>query len=153
MKTFSVNKNSWHYKMNVSLCQTNQTLQAGQNAERYVQSKDNLCSYWQLTLWSMFKVLVVAAFVFTVAAFILFVLYKIGYAFMYYTLPALVGTGLILGVIAFSVGITMLGTWLGNRKREKLNKILYNGETETSLAKAKYSSWKSGICVPVEFKG
>jgi cytochrome b subunit of formate dehydrogenase len=152
MKLFSVNKNSWHYKLNLEMCQTNGTLKSEGYAQRYVQSKDNLCSYWQLTLYSIFKVLVVATFVLAVTGALLWVLYMIGYGFIYHTAEALVTTGVLTGFVAFLIGIIMLGTWLDNRKKIKLNKILHDGETETSLAKAKYSSWKNGFCVPVEFK-
>jgi ABC-type proline/glycine betaine transport system permease subunit len=54
-----------------------------------------------------------------------------------------VGVLILIGVV---VG------WFDNRRRIKLQKILVNGETETSLARAKYMSWKNGICIPVEFK-
>ena len=152
MKPFAVNKNSWHYKMNVEMCKTNDTLKTSDYAVKYVQSKDNLCSYWQLTLWSMFKVLVVTTFVLGAIGAILWVLYMIGYGFIYHTAEALVTTGVLTGFVAFLIGIIMLGTWFDKRKKIKLNKILHDGETETSLAKAKYSAWKNGFCVPVEFK-
>jgi hypothetical protein len=152
MKAFSVNKASWHYRMNISMAKTNERLSRDDYAERFVQSKDNLCSYWQMTLWSMFKLAVSIAFVIAVAGFLLFVLYNIGYAFMFHTTEAMIGTALIVGVIGISIGFTFGGTWLTARKQRKLDNILYHGETETSLSKAKYSSWKSGVCVPVEFK-
>lgn len=152
MKPFSVNKSSWHYHMNVSMAKTNDRLSRDDYAEKYVMSKDNLCSYWQMTLWSMFKLAVAAAFVIGVAGFLLFVIYKIGYAFLFHTAHAMVGTALITGAIGLAAGFAFAGTWLKTRRQRKLDNILYHGETETSLSKAKYSSWKSGICVPVEFK-
>ena len=152
MKTFSVNKNSWHYKLNVSMAKTNERLKRDDRAELFVQSKDNLCSYWQMTLWSSFKFAVAASFVIFVIGFILFGLYNLGYAFIFHTTQTLIGTGLGIAFIATIIGIVMLSNWMEKRKNEKLSKILNDGETETSLAGAKYSSWKSGVCVPVEFK-
>lgn len=152
MKPFSVNKNSWHYKMNVEMCKTNDSLKQWDYADKFVQSKDNFCSYWRLTFFSMFKVLVVVTFVLLVASLILFVLYKMATAFIYNTAAAFATTGVILSLFVFSIGISLLISWFGKRRSEKLQKILHNGETETSLAKAKYSSWKNGICMPVEFK-
>jgi hypothetical protein len=152
MKPFAVNKNSWHYKMNVEMCKTNDTLKTSDYAVKYVQSKDNLCSYWQLTLWSLFKVLVVITFVIAVVGALLWVLYMIGYGFLYHTPQALASTGALVIFFGSIIGVSVGVTWAQNRRTVKLNKILHNGETETSLAKAKYSSWKNGFCVPVEFK-
>ena len=152
MKTFSVNKNSWHYKLNISMVKTNDSLYREDYVERYVQSKDNLCSYWQMTLWSMFKAAVAIAFVCAVIGFIGFVLYNYGYALMFHTTQALVGTAFVIGVFVFAGSVVYVGSKLSARKRIKLDKIIYHGETETSLAKAQYSSWKNGVCVPVEFK-
>ncbi len=152
MKSFSVNKASWHYRMNVSMAKTNNRLSRDDYAEKYVMSKDNLCSYWQMTLWSMFKFAVAAAFVIGVVGFLLFVLYNIGHVFWFHTAQAFVGTAIMVCVVGVIVGLVVGNTWLEKRKQRKLDNILYHGETETSLAKAKYSSWKGGVCVPLEFK-
>jgi hypothetical protein len=152
MKAFSVNKNSWHYRLNVKMCKTNERLYRQDLVEKYVMSKDNLCSYWRMTLWSVFKVAVSAAFVIGVAGFLLFVAYNIGHAFWFHTTQAFIGAAAVAGLIGVILGIAFVVNWLNSRKQRKLDAILYGGKTETSLTKAKYSSWKSGICVPVEFK-
>lgn len=153
MKTFSVNKDSWHYRLNVRMAKTNERLSRDNYAEKFVQSKDNFCSYWRMTLWSMFKVAVSVSFAGVAIFGVLYLLYGFGYAFIFHTTQALVGTALVFGVIGVLVGMFAVSTWLDKRKKQKLDAILYDGETETSLAKAKYSSWKGGICLPVEFKG
>jgi hypothetical protein len=152
MKTFSVNKNAWHYELNVHMAKTNDRLKRDDYAERFVQSKDNFCSYWRMTLWSMFKVAVATAFLIGVAGFLMFVLYNIGYAFMFHTAQALVGAAVLIGAVALIAGTVLGLNWMDTHKKRKLDAILYNGETETSLAKAKYSTWKNGVCIPVEFK-
>lgn len=152
MKTFTVNKNSWHYKLNFEMCKTNERLKLNDYAEKYVQSKDNLCSYWRMTLWSMFKLLAVLFFVGVVISAALYLIYMFGYAILFHTSETVVMTATGIGVFTFISGIISLAVWADKRKRDKLNKILYDGETETSLAKAQYSSWKNGVCVPVEFK-
>jgi hypothetical protein len=152
MKTFSVNKNSWHYRLNVRMAKTNDRLDRDNLAEIYACSKDNLCSYWQMTLWSMFKVGVTIAFAVTAIFGVLYLFYLFGYALIFHTTELLVGTGSVLGLITIIIGMAAVNNWFDNRKKRKLDLILYHGETETSLAKAKYSSWKGGICVPVEFK-
>lgn len=152
MKAFSVNTNSWHYKLNIRMVKTNERLFRDDNAEKYVKSKDNLCSYWQMTIWSIFKLVVV----FSVAAAIIFFLGSLVFLYVksiiFNTGPTLVGTGIAIGLLSALFGSIGIAVWLDKQKTIKMNKILYDGETETSLAKAKYSSWKSGICVPVEFK-
>ena len=152
MKSFSVNTNSWHYKLNIRMTKTNDMLSQGNNAEKYVKSKDNFCSYWRMTLWSMFKISVALSFVAAIAIMLLYFVYLYGYALIFNTGEALIGTGVVITTIAMIVGFVVLGTTLDARKRKKLKKILEEGETETSLAKAKYSTWKDGICIPVEFK-
>lgn len=152
MKSFSVNTNSWHYKLNIRMTKTNDMLSHSNYAEKYVKSKDNFCSYWRMTLWSVFKISVAFSFIATVAFFLMYVIYLYGYALIFNTSEALVGTGVVIGLIATIVGFVALGATLDSRKRAKLKKILEEGETETSLAKAKYSTWKDGICIPVEFK-
>lgn len=152
MKSFSVNKNSWHYKLNVEMCKTNDTLKRGDYAVLYVESKDNFCSYWRMSMWSMFKVLAAATFFAVVAAGIITALYMIGSAFIFHTQQALITTGVAFSFLAVVAAITIILNWLADRNRKKINSIIYDGQTETSLTKAKYSSWKAGICLPVEFK-
>lgn len=152
MKAFAVNKNSWHYKLNTSMCKTNERLDTPERIEKYVMSKDNLCSYWRMTLWSMFKVLVVVSFIAGVVGFLLFTLHAIGAAFITNPINSLKVTLVIVGIFSLVSGVIYVITRINNSRRIKMNKILYEGETETSLTKAQYSSWKSGICVPVEFK-
>lgn len=152
MKAFTVNKNSWHYKLNTSMCKTNDRLDTTERVERYIMSKDNLCSYWRMTLWSSFKVLVAVSFICAVVAFLLFTLYNIGVAFITNPATSLKVTLAIVGGVALFIGIVYVLTRISNSQRIKMNKILYEGETESSIANARYSSWKSGICLPVEFK-
>lgn len=152
MKAFTVNKNSWHYKLNTSMCKTNERLDTAERVSKYIMSKDNLCSYWRMTLWSSFKALVVVSFIVGVVGFLLFTLHAIGVAFIANPTSSLMVTLAGVIVVALAVGVVYSITSLKERQRIKMNKILYEGETETSLTKAQYSSWKSGICVPVEFK-
>lgn len=153
MKTFSVNKNSWHYRLNVKMCKTNERLYRQDLVEKYVMSKDNLCSYWRMTLWSLFKVAVTAAFILVLASLALFLVYTFGHALIFNTAEVMAGTIAVLSILGAIIGVVFVGAWFDKRKTAKLDKILNDGETETSLARAQYSSWKSGICVPVEFKG
>ena len=152
MKAFSVNKNSWHYRLNVKMCKTNERLYRQDLVEKYVMSKDNLCSYWRMTLWSLFKVAVAASFILAIASLVLFLVYTYGHALIFNTAETISITIAALVIFGIIVAAVSLGVWFDNRKKAKLDKILNDGETETSLAKAQYSSWKSGICVPVEFK-
>lgn len=152
MKTFTVNKDSWHYKLNFEMCKTNDRLYRPELIHTFIMSKDNLCSYWSMTLWSLFKASVAVSFVLAVAAIMCYAIYMYGYALMFHTTDVLVGTGLVVSIVAVASFLAWFSTWISKRKRIKLDKILYDGETETSLTKAQYSSWKTGVCIPVEFK-
>lgn len=153
MKAFTVNKNSWHYKLNAAMCKTNERLDTQERIEKYVMSKDNLCSYWRMTLWSSFKALVVVSFLAGAVGFMLFAIYNIGFAFITNPGASFMAALVVATVIALLIGIVYVIARVNDRQRVKMNRILYEGATETSLTKAQYSSWKSGICVPVEFKG
>jgi hypothetical protein len=152
MKPFVVNRDSWHYKLNVRMCKTNDRLSRDDNAVKYVMSKDNLCTYWQMTAWSLIKVLITAFFALSLVYIVGYLIYLYGYAWLFHTFDTFVATTSVIATIAGIVGLVTLFAWLDKRKKRKLDDILYHGETETSLSKAKYSSWKYGICLPVEFK-
>lgn len=152
MKPFSVNKNSWHYRLNIRMCKTNERLYEDVAlAERFVCSKDTICSYWRLTAWSVFKVVVIVSFLAAVVVAALSLVYLFLHALVTATAYTLLWTGVTIGSFGLVVGLIVLGTTLDKRKAEKLNKVL-NGETESSLAAAKYSSWRNKVCVPLEFK-
>lgn len=152
MKPFTVNTNSWHYKLNVKLCKTNDRLHSDKLAETYVKSKDNLCSYWRMTTWSVIKVLAVTSFISLIIGSILFFTFKFGMILYTNPISTIITTSIVLAVFTVIIGFLVGLSKLDTMRKNKLDRILYQGETETSLAKAKYSSWKNGFCMPVEFK-
>lgn len=152
MKPFIVNCDSWHYRLNVKMCKTNERLIDDDNAVKYVMSKDNLCTYWWMTTWSVIKVLITAFFALSLTYIVGYIIYLYGHAWVFYTFETFATTASVIFCFAIIIGLIMFFAWLDNRKKRKLDSILYHGETETSLSKAKYSSWKNGICLPVEFK-
>ena len=151
MKSFVVNKNAWHYKLNAYTCKS-EVLHSDYLVDKFIRSKDNLCSYMQLTTWSMIKICFIGALLAFLAAMSLLLAWVVVSAFITDPIGSLINTGLVLGILTVGITIVALGATYESYKRKKLNKVLYEGETETSLAKAKYKSWKTGVCVPVEFE-
>jgi hypothetical protein len=151
MKPFVVEKNSWHYRLNAYALDKG-VFDTKERVDMFIRSKDNLCSYWRLTIFSIIKLAAIGVFIggaiFIAGAGV----YTLGKAIFMYPLE-----GLIIIVVVFSaifvcglIGYAL--SVLAERRRKKLYKILHEGHTETSLTKAKYDSWKAGVCVPVEFK-
>lgn len=152
MKTFSVSKNSWHYRFNVRIAKQNPLLSDRDYADVYVSSKDNICAYWRLTVYNFLKVVAAAGFMLIFVGLLGFVAYVIVSSFIAMPMQALATAALLtvfLGTVALFV---VIGNAVQTRRENKLNLILHRGETDTSLARAKYTSWRDGICVPVEFK-
>jgi hypothetical protein len=149
MKTFKVNKSSWHYKLNAYMLSSNDIIKGREHL--YLSTRDNLCKYWQTTLWSLAKVLITAIAI-AVALFLFGILaYLAGYAFFTEPLASTIFTGSILGISALIIGTIYGIEMLVRANKRKARAALYAQENE-SLTKAKIASWKAGICLPVEFK-
>lgn len=150
MKTFVVNQDSWHYRLNVRMLKTNTVIDTDKEAELYLKSRNNLCLYWQTTIWSIVKILLLVS----LSSFLLFllglILYVTGIELLvnpFFTLITILGALTIVGLTIFFAWVYIV---LEKRKEDRITAILY--KRDQSLAKAKYDSWKSGICLPIEFR-
>jgi hypothetical protein len=152
MKTFCVDKNSWHYKMNAAMVKTDPKLARDGKNEIYVQSKDNICSYWQLTILSMFKIAFASFLLLFIATGFIYAMWTAARLFMINPYESLRALGLLLTFTAAIAAFIFISNWMARKREIKIDNILHNGETETSLAKAKYFSWKNKVCSKVEFK-
>lgn len=150
MKHFIVNTNSWHYKMNLARLQRVPALEYPFDAaERYLKSRNNLCSYWQTTSNSLLQAFVSIIFLSLIAIGIIALLYFVVKSFITAPMFTFYMAGTIIGSVGILLSFIIMMLKLEDRRREKINRVLHEGET--SLSVAKYQSWKSGICVPVDF--
>jgi hypothetical protein len=133
MKPFTVNRNSWHYKLNKHFLNED-----GFFMERSWEPKhNNFCSYWRATMFRMAAVGLLAT-----GIIILLSLAAVGT----YVNP--LGAAIVVGVIlAMIAGVALLVVALHYADKRK---YANRGKPE-SLFMQKYKAHKSKICPSVEF--
>ena len=138
MKTFKINRNSWHYKLNRKFFNT-----WGDN-EYYMQDSwepkhNNFCAYWRAT---MFR----AIWVIFLAVFAGICLFAMGIAAYQHPWDTLIVVGSVISIIAFLVfGIALSETIevIKSKREEKA--------APESLFVQRYRAYKSKVCPMVEY--
>ena len=134
MKSFVINRNSWHYKLNRKFM--NEYGWSDYRMEDQWEPRHNdFCSYWRATIFRMIGV----AFVATGSIVFIAMIGSVVYMHPWETLRVV---GTIIGVIAALVGFVFLSV-LADKSKEKLNQNLFV---------QKYKAHKSKICPMVEYK-
>ena len=132
---YIVKRNSWHYRFNNEL------------KSRYKSMPQDFCSYWSMTLWNIFKFLVLSVPIVSFLSVIGYNLYQdpISWLIAFGTVIGLIATALILAWIAVD-GIPTFITWCINRN----GKI--DSEPQPGLIRMKYRSWKERHCSPLKYE-
>lgn len=151
VKTFIVNKDSWHYRLNVKMLRESEVFLWDDHVEVYIQTMDNFCKYWRLTAVNLIKVAFMFAIVLAVVAVVLAVVIGVVVAAVTHPFETGVFTGLVLTVLAIIFGLYLLSDSSEKRKQEAVKAALRN-KSNDGLVKTKYKSWKHKICPSVEFK-
>jgi hypothetical protein len=134
MKSFVINRNSWHYKLNQKFM--NEYGWSGFRMENQWEPRHNdFCSYWRATI---FRMIGVTFFVFVILVFIAMV----GSSAYMHPWETLRVVGTIIGVIVGFIAIIFLSLQ-ADKSKEKLNQNLFV---------QKYKAHKSKICPMVEYK-
>jgi uncharacterized membrane protein (DUF485 family) len=134
MKPFTINRNSWHYKLNRKFM--NEYGVSDRHMEYQWEPRHNdFCSYWRATIFRMVAVAFIAA---VLTVFVT----MIGFAAYTHPWETLRTVGIFIGVVAGFIGFVMLFA-LASTSKEKLNE---------SLFVQKYKAHKSKICPMVEYK-
>jgi hypothetical protein len=136
MKPFTINRNSWHYKLNTHFF--NEDEHWMQSA--WEPSHNNFCSYWRATVFRM----IFASFL---VSFVLFIVGLLSYLAYLDPLGALMTVGVVIAMFAVFLGVVFIGYLLEERKRKKLNE-----EPSQSLFAQKYRANKEKICPMVEYR-
>lgn len=131
METFKVSTDSWHYKFLTKTGDSRYDIKYG--------CKD-FCSYWRKVFFRGVVTLVVVAL-----ATILTGLYLNGLVF--HTSNTLIGTGIVLGVIASGIATLVIIDLLQDKMRERARE---NEGKPAGLIKTKYRSFKDKYCPMVE---
>lgn len=129
MKPFSINRNSWHYRLNRSFMNA-----YSYDMERYWEPRhNNFCSYWRATtrrlVIMILSVVIVMSFVISIV--MIFII-------------APVQSGLTVLIIAALFSGLALIVYLSNRPSKD--------EESTSLLAQRYRAYKSQVCPMIEYK-
>ena len=134
MKSFVINRNSWHYKLNRKFM--NEYGWSDYRMEDQWEPRHNdFCSYWRATIFRMIGV----AFVATGSIVFIAMIGSVVYMHPWETLRVV---GTIIGVIVGFIAIIFLSLQ-ADKSKEKLNQNLFV---------QKYKAHKSKICPMVEYK-
>jgi len=133
MKTFTINRDSWHYKINKNFLQDN-------FMERGWEPKHaSFCKYWSAT---MVRIVAAGGLVSTLALF----LFVISSAIWYQPFVMLIVAMVIIGIIGTILGIAVLVDHIQSRPAKDTDR-----EPKSMMA-MKYYSFKNKICPMIEFK-
>lgn len=134
MKPFSINRKSWHYKLNQHFF--------NEDYIRYWESQhNNFCAYWRATI---LRVLFASLlFVLTVAILSVIVVASIADP-----IGATIVFGSAILVVTIIIGLAALSEYIQERNRERAEK----GEEPKTVIGKQYRVWKSKICPYVEYK-
>ena len=152
MKPFIVDKNSWHYRLNLDAINKSQLFHHKEHVSKYIESRDNLCSYWKMTLNNVIsKILYSAALIFLIL-FILYCIYNIWTAFLLD--PVLVF--FIITSITLVTSAAMVISRIVERdaeiKRQEIRNIISNFETNDNGIKSRRQPLKNKTCIKVNFE-
>jgi hypothetical protein len=151
IKPFIVDKNSWHYKLNLKMLKSSSIFAYDSHAELYIKTRDNFCKYWRLTAINIFKLILAFTFLLIMLAAVGIVLFGIGLAFYTDAFVTLAIGGAATAVIAAAFGTAFLIDYSTKRKKNAVRQLL-NSDNKQGLLVTKYTSWKQKICPTVEFK-
>lgn len=136
MKPFTINRNSWHYKLNKRFFNDHKHWMQS----RWEPMHNNFCSYWRATAFRMI-------FATAMITFLGLVVGILGYLVYLDPVNALATVGCIIAVFALMFALAFISHVIENRKRKKLNE-----EPSQSLFAQKYRANKEKICPMVEYK-
>jgi hypothetical protein len=133
MKPFTINRNSWHYKLNIKFL--NDDNFSPRRIAGWEDRHSNFCSYWRATMFRLFF-----AFLFALVA----LLFVIGLGNIIYNNPVQFFS--TIGFIILFLGSVVIFVLILEAKNNIGKKY------KDSLFVQKYKSHKSKICPMVEFK-
>lgn len=137
MKTFKVNRNSWHYRFQDTM-------------ETDPRLRKDFCSYWRGLVYAFLKVVWLMLGLVVITITTLFVLNGIGVLVFLLVYPDITWTSLnavsatLLGGGIISIALYI---WYKIATREKKNAE----NKQLSIVATKYRSWKDKVCYKVEF--
>lgn len=132
MKTFKVNRNSWHYRFQDAV-------------ETDPHLRKDFCSYWRGLVYAFLKVVWLMFALVAIAITTLFVFNIIGSLVVFFAYPDITWSFLN------EVSATLLGGSIFSIALYIWYKIANAVDKQPSLIATKYRSWKDKVCYKVEF--
>ena len=152
MKPFVVDKNSWHYRLNLNTVSQNKLFRHEEHVIKYIESRDNLCSYWRMTLNNVISNILYTSILIFLALFIIYCIYNIWTSFLID--PVLVFS--IITIITLVMSTVMFISHIIERdaeiKRQEIRNIISNVTTSDSGMKSMYQPLKNKTCMKVNFE-
>ena len=155
MEKVTVNKSSWHYRLNTWILREDNMLP--DEIDNYMKYNSNFCAYWRMTIWNVCKISFWTAVLVAILGAICIGVYKL--AMFFFTQPSteiltvLTSIALLLGIVGL-VGLVALffgSIEKSKRKRREIARGDYV-EPQPGLLKTKYKTWKQKICPMIEYK-
>lgn len=151
MKPFIVNKNSWHYRLNLNSIKQDKLFYHNEYTVKYVERRNDLCSYWKMTLYNIIGKILYFSFLSLVLLSILYFTYGICTSFLVDPMMVsiiIISLALVIFIIIFI--LNTIESYSIARQQEISN--ITNNITTDHLMKARYQAWKNKTCIKVEFE-
>ena len=118
-----VNKNSWHYRLNLRFAIESGYTPLPWQAQKYVESKDTICSYLYLTALNVFTLLFRVLFIISGSVFLITILALI---IISAPIAVLISVGLVLTIIGIAAVAHHFRIVIERRTLKRINHILYD---------------------------
>ena len=129
---FTINRNSWHYKLNMYFMDDWRAWQIEDWEAK------GFCAYWRSTVWKLLVVALVSLILGAVLAILLIILLTEPLFFL-----------VILAFIALPIALVIFLEWF----TEYLDRPHQNKGEPTTLFAQKYKAYKDKVCPAVKFEG
>ena len=140
MKPFKINRDSWHYRLNMKFANSWSNSSWGRDA--WEDSHRDFCSYWRATVFRSF-------FATLLTGIALFMTILLGTAIYQHPVDFAVAFGIIVGfVVAVIAGVALINYTqdrMANRNRT------YREPKPEGLIAQRYRAYKSRICPMIEY--
>lgn len=133
MQPFKVNRNSWHYKFNMSFFNLHGESVSGR--EYWEDKHNNFCSYWRATMFRLMWAILISIGMF-------FFIGTLGVGIYNAPITAAIVFAVFIGIIGIAIGTVYVTDKIKNRKPSDAPK---------SLFVQKYIAYKSKVCPQVTY--
>lgn len=144
---YKINKSSWHYKL------VSDSYNRAYGAYYESVLPKDFCSYWRALIAVVIKAIIMWALIAAVVSAGIVIIGGLLYMFCdaVYNNPleTVITVGLVIFAISIPITIEYISRSIKIRRYERAKKA---ATEHGNLAATKYKSWKSSVCLPVEYE-